>query len=156
MIPSSSSGRSISSGGQRPPSSLSSRPSSSLSAPRPSSRVSHGRPPSSLTVRPPSAGSTYRPHSRYSSRPPSRVARSRLVPQYQILISQVTGLKDDGEEGELLKNLSDHVAKQLDGTTINKAAASVDISVIDRVISGLVDFYVYHALTHRGFVVGMP
>lgn len=143
MIPSSSSGKSISSAGsgQRPPSSLSSRPPSSLSAPRPSSRVSHGRPPSSLTVRPPSAASTYRPHSRFSSRPPSRMARSRLVPQYQTLVTQVTGLKDDsGEDGERLKGLSDHVAKQLDGTTINKAAASVDISLIDRAISGLVSF----------------
>ena len=132
MIPSSSSS------GLSAPSS--SRPSSSLSVSRPSSSASH-RPPSSLSTTRPST-STARPHSRYSQRPHSRHARSRLVPICQTLITQVTGLLEDGtpsdEGGEKFRSLVEYAVKSLESTTIHKAAASVDMGVVDRQISGWV------------------
>lgn len=131
MIPSSSS-----SGLSAP---ISSRPSSSLSVSRPSSSASH-RPPSSLSTTRPST-STVRPHSRYSQRPHSRHARSRLVPVCQTLIAQVTGLLEDGtpsdEGGEKFRSLVEYAVKSLESTTIHKAAAGVDMGVVDRQISGL-------------------
>jgi gamma-tubulin complex component 5 len=132
MIPSSTSS------GLSAPSS--SRPSSSLSVSRPSSSASH-RPPSSLSTTRPSS-STARPHSRYSQRPHSRHARSRLVPICQTLITQVTGLLEDGtpsdEHGEKFRSLVEYAVKSLESTTIHKAAVSVDMGVVDRQISGWV------------------
>ncbi|KAF9006720.1 Spc98 family-domain-containing protein [Cyathus striatus] len=132
---------------QRPPSSLSSRPHSSLSIRNPPSRPSSSasqRPPSSSS-RPISSAST-RPHSRYSHRPSSRHARSRLLPQCETLVSQISGLKEEGmvgdEDGENFRSAVDFAVKNLEAITLNKAAVSVDLTNVDRQISG-------HALKAR-------
>jgi gamma-tubulin complex component 5 len=119
----------------RPPSRNTSRPSSSATP----------RPPSSLSTRPLSSAST-RPQSRFSQRPHSRHARSRLVPICQTLVSQITGIHGqrvgDGaeNEGDEFGELVEYAVKNLENSTINKASASVDLSVIDRQISGYVLF----------------
>ncbi|KAF8961118.1 Spc98 family-domain-containing protein [Flammula alnicola] len=142
MIPSSSSNLSVKSHGSRPPSSLS-RPASRNTS-RPSSSTTP-RPASSLSIRPASSAST-RPQSRFSQRPHSRHARSRLIPICQTLVSQITGLHEEGTEkdvdGEEFRELVEYAVKNLETSTINKAAASVDLSVIDRQING-------HALKAR-------
>lgn len=81
------------------------------------------------------------------NRPPSRAAqRNRLLPLYWNLVSQVTGLKrgGDGDDGdgdeERASDLVEYVAKQLESTTMNKASASQDMTTMDQIISGLVDF----------------
>lgn len=106
---------------------------------RPPSSLSH-RPPSSLAVpRPVSSASSIRPHSRLSQRP-QRHARSRLVPLSQALVTQVTGLRDEGTEddfdGENFRTAVDFVAKNLEATTLTKAAAGMDMGAIDRQIRG--------------------
>ncbi|KAH9482299.1 Gamma-tubulin complex component 5 [Psilocybe cubensis] len=135
MIPSSSSNLSVKSQPNRPPSSLLSRPSSRNTL----------RPSSSLGNRPLSSAST-RPGSRFSQRPNSRQARSRLIPLAQTLVNQVTGLevKENGGEGvadadddDDFREAVEYVVRSLETSTINKASASVDMSVIDRQISGL-------------------
>lgn len=149
-VSSQSGGRPPSSAGSssRPPSSLSgpSRPSSSASVTRPISRVSQSRPASSMTYRPGSAGGNYRPASRMN-RPPSRAAqRNRLLPLYQTLVGQVTSPKKGGDEAdgdgveERVASLVEYVAKQLESTTMNKASASQDMTTMDQIISGSVDF----------------
>ncbi|KAF8961085.1 hypothetical protein BDZ97DRAFT_1921610 [Flammula alnicola] len=142
MIPSSSSNLSVKSHGSRPSSSLS-RPASRNTS-RPSSSTTP-RPASSLSIRPASSAST-RPQSRFSQRPHSRHARSRLIPICQTLVSQITGLNEEGTEkdvdSEEFRELVEYAVKNLETSTINKAAASVDLSVIDRQISG-------HALKAR-------
>ena len=51
----------------------------------------------------------------------------------------MTGIEDDeAEGGQSLKALTEYVMKQLESTTVNKATASVDITVVDRAISGWV------------------
>ncbi|KAF9480708.1 hypothetical protein BDN70DRAFT_877276 [Pholiota conissans] len=136
MIPSSSSNLSTKSQGSRPHSSLA-RPISRNNS-RPSSSAAH-RPASSLSTRPLSSAST-RPSSRFSQRPHSRHARSRLIPICQILVSQITGLQEEGTEkdldGEAFQELVEQAVKSLETSTINKATAGVDMSVIDRQISG--------------------
>ncbi|KDR84121.1 hypothetical protein GALMADRAFT_219953 [Galerina marginata CBS 339.88] len=131
MIPSSSSNLSVKSQGTRPLSSLSSRP---------PSRNAGQRPASSLTTRPASSAST-RPQSRFSQRPSSRQARSRLIPICQTLVSHITGLEEEGTEkdvdGEEFREAVEYVVKNLETSTINKASVGVDLSVIDRQISGL-------------------
>lgn len=98
-----------------------------------------------MTYRPGSAGGNYRPASRIN-RPPSRAAqRNRLLPLYQTLVDQVTGLRkegdeDDGDGDERGTNLVEYVARQLESTTMNKASASQDMSTMDQIISGSVDF----------------
>lgn len=122
--------------------SLSSRPSSSLSntnTSRPPSSALH-RPPSALSNRPVSSAST-RPHSRFSQRPNSRHARSRLIPFCQQLVTQITGLSEDGAAGDRFKNAFEYAVKHLDSTTLNKGAASMDMEVIDRHISGCVALF---------------
>ncbi|KAF8956723.1 hypothetical protein BDZ97DRAFT_1925265 [Flammula alnicola] len=142
VIPSNSSNLSVKSQGSRPSSSLS-RPASRNTS-RPSSSTTP-RPASSLSIRPASSAST-RPQSRFSQRPHSRHARSRLIPICQTLVSQITGLHEEGTEkdvdGEEFRELVEYAVKNLETSTINKAAASVDLSVIDRQISG-------HALKAR-------
>lgn len=112
---------------------LSSRPSS-----RTTSRTPVGRSSSSLSVRPTSSASST--HSRFSQH--SRQARSRLIPICQILITQLTGLKADGSENdsecEMFREKVDYAVKNLETTTTVKAVAGVDMSVIDRQISGWV------------------
>jgi gamma-tubulin complex component 5 len=116
-------------GTNRPPSSLSLRPSSRNTS----------RPGSSLSVRPTSSASV-RPQSRFSQRTHSRHARSRLIPLCQTLVSQITGLQDEGTEqdadGENFREAVEHMVKVLETSTISKAAVGVDMSVIDSRISG--------------------
>jgi len=117
----------------------SSRPSSRNTSRPPSSAIQ--RPSSSLSTRPVSSAST-RPQSRFSHRPHSRHARSRLIPICQTLVSQITGIDrfrvgDDAEDDEF-GELVEYAVKNLESSTINKAAASVDLSVIDRQINGYV------------------
>ena len=120
------------------------RPSSRNTCRPPSSATQ--RPPSSLSTRPVSSAST-RPQSRFSHRPHSRHARSRLIPICQTLVSQITGIhrlrlgddaKDDDTGGDEFGQLVEYAVKNLESSTINKAAASVDLSVIDRQIHGYV------------------
>ncbi|EAU84459.2 hypothetical protein CC1G_01455 [Coprinopsis cinerea okayama7 len=135
MNPSGSS-RSLHTPVPRPVSSLSVRPSSSS---RPSSSISQHRPSTSIGFRPPSSAS-HRTQSRLSFRPPSRSSRSRIIPQCQTLVTQVTGIED--QESDDFKDLVEYAYRQLEPTTISKPSASVDIEVIDRTISG-------HALKAR-------
>ncbi|KAJ7461991.1 Spc98 family-domain-containing protein [Mycena latifolia] len=133
MLPSSSSGLSAHSNlSQRPTSALSHRPPSSASH-RPLSSASH-RPPSSLSSRPLSSASA-RPISRVSQRPHSRHARSRLLPFCQALVSQVTGLKEEDDDGAF-QTAVEYALKNLESTTMTKAAAGVDMGVIDRQVHG--------------------
>ena len=96
---------------------------------------------SSLSVRPTSSAST-RPQSRFSQRPHSRQARSRLVPVCQTLVTLITGLRrDDTEndpEADVFREKVEYAVKNLETTTVVKAAASADISAIDRQIRGWV------------------
>ncbi|TFK43864.1 Spc98 family-domain-containing protein [Crucibulum laeve] len=142
--PSSAGQRSPSSAGPRPSSSSGQKPSSS-SAPRPPSSAGY-RPPSSLSTTRPASSASTRPRSRFSQRPNSRHARSRLIPQCQTLVFQVTGMREEGSEGDIdgenFRTTVDFVVKNLEATTLNKAAASVDMGVIDRQIDG-------HALKAR-------
>ena len=121
----------------RPPSSLSLRPSSRNTS-RPGSSATQ-RPSSSLSVRPTSSASV-RPQSRFSQRTHSRHARSRLIPLCQTLVSQITGLREEGTEqdadGDNFRDAVEHMVKALETSTINKAAVGVDMSVIDSRISG--------------------
>lgn len=124
----------------RPPSSLS-RPPSSLSRPassasqRPTSRASVTRPRSSAsTVRPPSASSG-RPQSRFSQRTQSRHAKSRVNPFAQILVTQVAGIKEEDDPDTFKKN-ADYVVRSLEGTTLSKGAASVDMALVEQQING--------------------
>ena len=128
---------SLKSTANRPPSSLSLRPSSRNTS-RPGSSATQ-RPSSSLSVRPTSRASV-RPQSRFSQRTHSRHARSRLIPLCQTLVSQITGLREEGTEkdadGDNFRDAVEHMVKALETSTINKAAVSVDMSVIDNRISG--------------------
>ncbi|PPQ63136.1 hypothetical protein CVT24_005776 [Panaeolus cyanescens] len=137
MIPSSSSNLSSKTNVSRPSSSLASRPASRATN-RPSSRNSnsHGpRPQSSLTSRPVSVAST-RPQSRFSQRPSSRHARSRLIPSCQTLVNLITGLTEEENE-EKFREAVEYAVRSLEMTTINKAAASVDLTAVERQIGGL-------------------
>ncbi|KAJ7685534.1 Spc98 family-domain-containing protein [Mycena polygramma] len=126
MLPSSSSGLSAySNPSQRPASALSHRPPSSASQ-RPLSRASQARPLSSASVR---------PISRISQRPHSRHARSRLVPFCQTLVSQVTGLSYADEDGNF-QTAVEYAVKNLENTTMTKAATGVDMGVVDRAVHG--------------------
>ena|ERR1700722_11821222 len=128
-------------------SSLSQRPASSLSQrtdgvfQRPSSH----RPPSSAATRPPSSalrrpasGASIRPTSRLSQKPGSRQSRpatkqtSRLLPQYQALVTQVTGLATDDND-EKFEAAVEFVSKSLELT-----ATGADMASIDRQIRGCV------------------
>ena len=139
MMPSKSSNLTAKSsqGTSRPSSSLSLRPPSQNTS-RPVSRTTQ-RPHSSLSIRPTSSASV-RPQSRFSQRPHSRHARSRLIPLCQTLVSQITGLRDEGTEqdadGENFQEAVEHMVKVLETSTISKAAVGVDMSVIDSRISG--------------------
>ncbi|KAF7294147.1 hypothetical protein HMN09_01143100 [Mycena chlorophos] len=130
MLPSSSSGLSAQSSVSQP-SALSNRPPSSLSR-RPLSRADPQRPISSLSNRPLSSASV-RPISRLSQRPNSRHSRSRLLPTCQALVTQLIGLRED-DEG--FTDAVEYAVRSLESTTITKAAASVDMGVVDRQIRG--------------------
>jgi gamma-tubulin complex component 5 len=122
----------------RPPS-LSVHPSSRNTS-RPGSSATQ-RLLSSLSVRSASRASV-RPQSRFSERTHSRHARSRLIPLCQTLVSKIAGLRDENTEqepdGESFPEAVEHMVKALETSTINKAAAGVDMSVIDSRISGYV------------------
>ena len=73
------------------------------------------------------------------------------MPLYQTLVSQVTGLKKSGageenDDEDRASVLVEHVAKQLESTTMNKASASQDMSTMDQIISGSVGFDVWRYL----------
>ncbi|CAA7258523.1 unnamed protein product [Cyclocybe aegerita] len=142
MIPSNSNLSVKNQGSARPSSSLSSRPPSGTTSRTP---TSFQRPISSLSTRPGSSAST-RPQSRFSQRPSSRHARSRLIPICQTLVTQLTGLKEDGTEqdadGETFREQVEYAVKNLEAITISKASASTDMTVVDKQISG-------HALKAR-------
>ncbi|KAM6496155.1 Spc97 / Spc98 family domain containing protein [Amanita muscaria] len=129
---------------RRSASSASLRPSSSASTPRPSSSLS-ARPRSSSSVstsRPQS-----RPQSRVSRRPSSRHDfRTRLQPLARTLVAQLTGLQEEGTpddpDGQNFQTSLNLVLKNLDATTLNKGATSVDLRIMDQQIHG-------HALKAR-------
>jgi len=125
MIPSGSKSKES----NRPHSSTGFRP-ASRNVLRPQSSIGQ-RPQSSLSARIPTAS---RPQSRLSQRPSSRQARSRLKPHCESLVAALIGTN----ESENFQDLAEYVASRLEGTTLQKAAASVDITVIDRQISGWV------------------
>ncbi|KAJ7256514.1 Spc98 family-domain-containing protein [Mycena haematopus] len=127
MLPSSSSGLSAHSNPpQRPTSALSQRPLSSASH-RPLSRASQ-RPPSSASHRPLSSASQRPPSSLSARRPPSRW----LSPLCQTLVKQVTNLS----EGDDLQTALEYAIRNLESTTMVKAATGVDIGVVDRQVRG--------------------
>ncbi|KAF7338002.1 hypothetical protein MVEN_02024100 [Mycena venus] len=111
---------------QRPTSALSHRP------PRPLSSASQ-RPPSSLSARPLSRAST-------RQRPLSRLAQARTLtrlPICQTLVSQVTGLSEQDDDGAgAFHNAVEYALKNLESTTMTKAATGVDMGVIDREVNG--------------------
>ncbi|PFH47800.1 hypothetical protein AMATHDRAFT_6396 [Amanita thiersii Skay4041] len=119
------------------------RPASSASL-RPPSSASIQRPSSSLSLRPrssSSAVSTSRPQSRVARRPSSRHGnRQRLFPLAQALITQITGLSEKGTpndpDGEQFRAAVEFVVKNLETTTVNKGAVSVDMKVMDEQIHG--------------------
>ncbi|KAJ7105739.1 Spc98 family-domain-containing protein [Mycena crocata] len=129
MLPSSSSGHPNVS--QRPTSALSHRPPSSASH-RPLSSASQP-PPSSLSSRP--LSSAGRPISRISQRPHSRHARSRLLPLCQALVSQVTRSNETDDETPFQVAV-EYAVKNLENTTMTKAATGVDMGIIDRQVQG--------------------
>ncbi|KAF5322471.1 hypothetical protein D9619_000707 [Psilocybe cf. subviscida] len=136
MIPSSSSNLSAKKQGPRPSSSQSRPASRNLT--RPSTSASTSRPSSSLSTRPASSLST-RPASRFSQRSQALHARSKLIPLCQTLVTQVTGLEhdpDDEDASDAFRGQVEYCVKHLESLTINKAAASVDMSVIDRQVHG--------------------
>ncbi|KAL0950084.1 hypothetical protein HGRIS_010085 [Hohenbuehelia grisea] len=139
MLPSTSSNFTLHHAAQRPPSRGSQRPSEVT---RPSSRTSlrqTNRPPSSLSNRPLSSASI-RPQSRLSQRPNSRHARSaRLLPLCQKLVTQITGFQVDDDDAENFSASVDFVFRNLESTTLNKGAASVDMNLMDKQVLGHVE-----------------
>ncbi|KAF8622209.1 hypothetical protein AX15_007310 [Amanita polypyramis BW_CC] len=124
------------------------RPASSASYQSVSSALVQ-RPPSSLSTRPRSISnvSTSRPQSRIARRPSSRHGhRARLQPLAQTLVAQIMGLREeDGPEdpdGESFRTAVDSVLKNLDSTTLNKGAVSMDLHTVSQQIHG-------HALKAR-------
>ncbi|THH14297.1 hypothetical protein EW146_g6007 [Bondarzewia mesenterica] len=120
---SSTSIRPSSSASLRPPSSASSRPSSSLSTQRPTPSTSVGRPASRISQR---------PYSRLSQRPTTRQS-SRLAPLSQKLVTQVTGLSEDNDEGKFRTSV-EFVSKSLEYGA--KSAPSTDMRSIDGHVRG--------------------
>ncbi len=124
----------------RPASSLS-RPSSSLSRPpssashRPASSASITRPKSSASSVRPISASSGRPQSRFSQRTQTRHAKSRVNPFAQTLVTQVVGIKEDDDPDTFKKNV-DYIVKSLEGTTLSKGAASVDMALVEQQING--------------------
>ncbi|OCH94284.1 hypothetical protein OBBRIDRAFT_163520 [Obba rivulosa] len=124
----------------RPSSSASIRPSSSAPL-RPSSSASSRtltstlRPSSSASsVRPPS--STSRPTSRLSQRPRSRASSrlsARLLPLYQTLVTQTTGL-EASRDAENFQTAVEFVARNLDQTT--KPGVTSDMTAMEKHIRG--------------------
>lgn len=61
---------------------------------------------------------------------------------YQVLVTQVTGMKEEGSEddlnGENFRTAVDFVAKNLEARTLNKGAAGVDMGVMDKQFRGYV------------------
>ena len=96
---------------------------------RPSSSLSNHRPPSSASSR---------PLSRLSTRTSQRHARSRLIPFAQALVKQVTGFEETQGEAEALafRESVDFVVKNLEATTLNKGAVSVDMGAVEQQIKG--------------------
>ncbi|KAK2465974.1 hypothetical protein APHAL10511_001615 [Amanita phalloides] len=118
------------------------RPASSASY-RSSSSASIQRPSSSLSARPRSnsGASTSRPQSRISRRPSSRHGhRTQLQPFAQALVTQIMGLREEGvpedPEGQKFKDAVEFVLKSVESTTLNKAAVSTDMHVMDQQIHG--------------------
>ncbi|KAF5364157.1 hypothetical protein D9756_000312 [Leucocoprinus leucothites] len=123
----------------RPSSSLSqihpvSRPSSSASQ-RPASSASVKRPRSSASSARPASANHGRPQSRFSQRTQSRLAKSRVNPFAQTLVTRVTGL-NEGDNPEEFQTQVDYVVKSLEATTLNKGAASVDMRYVEQQING--------------------
>ncbi|GBE79798.1 predicted protein [Sparassis crispa] len=130
----------------RPPSSASTRPSSSasirpsISAPiRPSSSASIRPSPSTSSARPISRTSsrsssrlTHRPSSRYSQRPSTRQS-SRLVPLYQALVTQITGLTSENDQDNF-RDAVDFVSKNLDQSV--RPSANHDLDTVERHFRG--------------------
>lgn len=111
----------------------STRPGSSLSTTRPASSLSALRPVSSLSTRP-SSRLTQRPGSRTSQRPVARQS-TRLVPFYQNLVTQVTGLNAENDD-ENFRTAVEFVSRNLDLTS--RPSGNVDMSAIDKHIRGYV------------------
>ncbi|KAF8655331.1 hypothetical protein AX16_003104 [Volvariella volvacea WC 439] len=126
--------------GNRASKDLPPRPASSASQHRPKS--ADGKPTRTRTL----SNASNRPSSRLSVRSHIRHVKSRLIPQAQALVTHVIGLKEEGTEGdptgEFFQQAVEFVVKNLEGTTLMKAAASEDMANIDKRIGG-------HALKAR-------
>ncbi|EKM79979.1 hypothetical protein AGABI1DRAFT_72727 [Agaricus bisporus var. burnettii JB137-S8] len=129
---------------------LQSRPTSRSSFSRPSSSLSQpSRPPSSSSLHPrsraasnrPGSAASARPQSRFSQRTQSRLAKSRANPFASVLVTQLTSLTDEND-ADAFKRVVDHVVKTVESTTLNKGAASVDMTQVEKQING-------HALKAR-------
>lgn len=139
MIPSSSSSisRPDSRAQDRPSSSAARRPLSA--AGRPISSASVRKTPASYLLNRPSSSASTRFPARPSSRASTRLS-TRLLPLYQQLVSQVTGL-DPEKNVEGFQTTVDYVSKNLEFSS--KAGPSMDMATASRRIRGLV-FRVVH------------
>ncbi|KZT71569.1 hypothetical protein DAEQUDRAFT_749911 [Daedalea quercina L-15889] len=105
--------------------------SSRSSSIRPGSSLSAVRPVSSLSTRP-SSRLTQRSGSRTSQRPVTRQS-TRLVPFYQNLVTQVTGLNAENDD-ENFRTAVEFVSKNLDLTS--RPSGNVDMNAINKHIRG--------------------
>ena len=134
-------------------------PISTLSA-RPYSRAQQQRPSSSLSQRPPSSASFTRPASSASLRPQSRVSRpgsrisrpatrqsTRLLPLFQKLITQITGLTPENDDEDFRFTL-DFVSRNLEHATATKGGPSSDMPDMDRRFHGYIQL---SCLQHLSF-----
>ncbi|OBZ70494.1 Gamma-tubulin complex component 5 [Grifola frondosa] len=113
----------------RPASSASIRPSSSAST-RPPSSASSVRPAPSASR--PASRATQRPISRFSQRPSTRQSL-RLLPFYQELVTQVTGLTAESDQ-ENFRTAVDFVSRNLDQTA--RPSGSTDFATVDKHVRG--------------------
>jgi hypothetical protein len=123
------------------PSSPFSRPLHSES-PRPTSSASTHRPSSRATTRPLSRASTTRPASRTGHGAPSKISQrlssrhmTRIISLSHTLVSQMTGLPPEDEEGDF-RALVDFTIRSLDYNT--KAAPSSSMNDIAKLLHGSV------------------
>jgi gamma-tubulin complex component 5 len=131
----------------RPLHNESSRPTSRASSHRSSSRAT-SRPLSSASIRPKSRTGHGAP-SKFSQRLPSRQI-SRIIPLCHALVSQVTGLQPQDEEGDF-RALVDVVIRSLDYHA--KAAPSSSMNDIVKQLHGSVSTYSLPVVAEPDLVV---
>ena len=125
-------------------------------SPRPTSSASTHQPPSRTTSRPVSRAST-RPTSRTGHRPPSKFSQrlpsrqmSRVISLSHTLVSQITDLQPDDEEGAF-RALVDFTTKSLDYNV--KAAPSSSMNDITKLLHGSVSLSCALLVADPGLVV---